>query len=147
MVLRRNFSGIRYSPYKPYYSRSAAAETFLIEEFCANVKADLFISTFYTTPLETPALFPAHDLVPELADSFDPTWLREKRYCTYHAASYLAASNNTLRDLHEVFYGAFFESPNFQGCSKWCRKHISSCGRGRCRCFQEKWEVSSPIFF
>jgi glycosyltransferase involved in cell wall biosynthesis len=138
------FPGIRYAPFKPYYSRSAAAETFLIEEFCASVKADLFISTFHTTSLETPSLLLVHDLVPELADSFDQTWLREKRYCTYHAAAYLTASNNTLRDLHEVY--PFSNRRPFTVVSNGVANIFQPVDAGAVTAFKDKWEVRSPYF-
>ncbi len=116
---------------------SAAAESFLIKEFCANVTSgDPLIPTFYTLPLEILSLFPCARPGGGVADSFDPTWLREKRYSTYHAASYLAASNNTLRDLHEVY--DFSNRRTSRVVPNGVASNISSCGRGRCRRFQEK---------
>ncbi len=91
-----------YVPYKQYFSRGAAAESFLLEDACRQHAADLFISTFHTVPLETPSLLLVHDLILEIFGG-DETWLREKRYCTQHASGYLAVSANTLKDLHEVY--------------------------------------------
>lgn len=91
-----------YVPYKQYFSRGAAAESFLLEDACRQHAADLFISTFHTVPLETPSLLLVHDLIPEIFGG-DETWLREKRYCTQHASGYLAVSINTLKDLHEIY--------------------------------------------
>ncbi len=97
------FDGIgAYVSYKTYYSRGAAAETFLLEDVCRQYGADLFLSTHLTSPLETPSVMLVHDLIPELF-GHDETWLREKRYCTYHASGYLAVSNHTLCDLHKVY--------------------------------------------
>lgn len=96
-------AGIKaYVPYKQYFSRGAAAESFLLEDACRQHGADLFISTFHTVPLETPSLLLVHDLIPEIFGG-DETWLREKRYCTQYASAYLAVSANTLKDLHEVY--------------------------------------------
>ncbi len=138
------FPGIRYAPFKTYYSRSAAAETFLIEEFCSSVKADLFISTFHTTPLETPSLLLVHDLVPELAEAFDQTWLREKRYCTYHAAAYLTASNNTLRDLNNVY--PFSNRRPTKVILNGVGGNFRPANADAVRIFKEKWKLNSPYF-
>lgn len=97
------FPGIGgYIPFHPYYSRNAAAESFLLQEVCDQANAALFVSTHLTTPLETPSLLLVHDLIPEIF-GHDETWLREKRYCTYHAAGYAAVSNHTLEDLHRLY--------------------------------------------
>ncbi|MBA3994972.1 MAG: glycosyl transferase [Cyanobacteria bacterium DS2.3.42] len=138
------FPGIRYEPFKTYYSRSAAAETFLIEEFCAGIKADLFISTFHTTPLETPSLLLVHDLVPELAECFDQTWLREKRYCTYHADAYLTASNNTLRDLNNVY--PFSNRLPTKVIANGVASTFEPVNADAVRTFKEKWKLNSPYF-
>jgi len=97
------FPGIgSYMPFQKFQSTSAAAESFILEDVCRQVKADLFVSTHLTTPLETPSLLMVHDMIPELF-GHDKIWLREKRFCTYHAAAYVAVSQKSANDLYQVY--------------------------------------------
>ncbi|HEY9776424.1 MAG TPA: glycosyltransferase family 1 protein [Planktothrix sp.] len=91
-----------YLRIKEYHSKYAAVESALLEAACRFVKADVFISTFLTTPLETPSVYLVHDLIPELFGN-DKVWLEEKRYCTNHASAFASVSENTVRDLHRLY--------------------------------------------
>ena len=87
-----------------YAFRSTTADSELIELMCKNVSADLFISTYYTTPLETPSIALVHDMIPERF-GFDlgaRAW-QEKEMCISHAQRHLCVSNQTKMDLLEFY--------------------------------------------
>jgi len=138
------FSGIgEYVPFKTYYSRSAGAETFLLEEFCRQVNADLFMSTHLTSPLETPSLMLVHDLIPEIFGN-DPTWVREKRYCTQHASAYLAVSNHTLSDLHRIY--PFSKKRPFRVAYNGVGKSFHRCASESPQDFKARHNIKNPYF-
>ncbi len=92
--------GIRYRSIPLYDYNSTDADREMLQQVCDEEGADIFISTYYTTPMTTPSVFMAHDMIPELMgwDLSHPMW-REKHYGIKHAAAYIAVSENTARDL------------------------------------------------
>ncbi|MBD1852324.1 glycosyltransferase [Cyanobacteria bacterium FACHB-502] len=108
-VLDRNgtapqIPGIRYVTIPRYESKNAVADRELLQQICDEEQASLFISTYYTTPLKTPAAFMAYDMIPEVqqADLSLSMW-REKHHSIRYADRYLAISENTARDLVKFF--------------------------------------------
>ena len=149
VILDRNgavpkYDGVgSYIPFKQYYSRSSAAETFLLEEVCRQQGADLFMSTHLTTPLETPSVFMVHDLIPELLGN-DETWLREKRYCTYHSSAYLAVSDYSLSDLHRVY--PFTKRIPSRVAHNGVSRDFHPVESERLAEFKKKYQIESPYF-
>jgi len=97
-------AGIRYRLVPPYDYGRTDADREMLQQVCDEEGADLFISSYYTTPLSTPSVFMAHDMIPELmgANLNHPMW-REKHYGIQHASAYIAVSENTARDLVKFF--------------------------------------------
>jgi glycosyltransferase involved in cell wall biosynthesis len=98
--------GVAYLPVPPCDYRYTGDEAARLQELCDRERADLFVSTYYTTPLTTPSLFVAYDMIPEVYgyDLDAPMW-REKQYAVQHAAGHVAISRNTARDLARFFPG------------------------------------------
>lgn len=96
--------GIQYRLVPTYDYRDTDADREILQQVCDEEGADLFISSYYTTPLSTPSVFLAHDMIPELmgADPNHPMW-REKHYGIQNASAYIAVSENTARDLVKFF--------------------------------------------
>src|SRR5262249_17091140 len=97
------FPGIRYIPFRSFDSSLAATDSFIVEDLCRRQNAKVFISTFYTTPLETPSVAMVHDMITERCPGNEPKWCEEKRFSTYHASGYIAVSQKTARDLYEDY--------------------------------------------
>lgn len=99
-----SISGIRYIKAPAYGYGTTDNDREMLQQVCEQVGADLFISTYYTTPLSTPSVFLAHDMIPELMgwNLSHPMW-REKHYGIRHASAFIAVSENTARDLCKVF--------------------------------------------
>jgi glycosyltransferase involved in cell wall biosynthesis/predicted O-methyltransferase YrrM len=96
--------GIKYKsvPYYDYDNTDADKE--MLQQVCDEEEADVFISSYYTTPLTTPSVFMAHDMIPELFewDLRNPMWI-EKHYGIKHATAYITVSENTAQDLVRLF--------------------------------------------
>ncbi len=85
------------------YSR-ADADRAMLQAVCDEEAADVFASTYYTTPLSTPSVFMAHDMIPELFgwDLNHPMW-REKHRGLGHASAIVCVSESTRHDLLRYF--------------------------------------------
>lgn len=97
-------SGIRYRNIELYNYEKTGIDSQMLQFVCDEVGADLFISTYYTTPLSTPSVFMAHDMIPEVigTDLTVPMW-REKRNGILHACRYIAISHSTANDLVKFY--------------------------------------------
>jgi predicted O-linked N-acetylglucosamine transferase (SPINDLY family)/glycosyltransferase involved in cell wall biosynthesis len=109
LVLDRNgtfpkIPGIKYRQIPAYDYSKTDADREMLQKICDEEQADIFISTYYTTPRSTPSVFMAHDMIPEVtgADLGNPMW-REKHYGIAHACAYISVSENTARDLVKYF--------------------------------------------
>jgi glycosyltransferase involved in cell wall biosynthesis len=96
--------GIRYRPVPKFSYDNTGADAEMVQAVCDEKQADLFISTYYTTPLTTPSVFMAYDMIPEVigADLNQTGW-REKHFGILHACRYITISENTARDLVRLF--------------------------------------------
>ena len=68
--------GIRRRPFPLYDYNLSGRDAYLIQQACDDEKAGAFISSYYTTPLETHSVFLAYDMIPEAlgADLSQPCW-------------------------------------------------------------------------
>lgn len=96
--------GIRYRSIPPYDYNNVLSDREMLQQVCHEEGADLFVSTYYTTPLSTPSVFMAYDMIPEIMewDLNHPMW-QEKHHGIQHASGYVAISENTARDLVKFF--------------------------------------------
>lgn len=91
-------------PFPRYSEAYSADDSILIQRVCDFHRADVFISTYYTTPLTTPSLQIVYDMIPERF-GFDLTarmW-KEKESAIAFARKFVAISNRTLDDLIEFY--------------------------------------------
>ena len=87
----------------PWDPDATAEDSLSLQRVCDEEGAALFVSTYYTTPIGTPSLMLAYDMIPERLglDMSDSIW-EEKRLAVEHASSYACISENTRRDLVEL---------------------------------------------
>ena len=97
-------SGIRYRKILPLDYNKTAIDSQLLQKVCDEEGVDLFMSTYYTTPISTPSVFLAYDMIPEVMnlDLSLPVW-REKYYSILHACKHITISQNTASDLAKFF--------------------------------------------
>ncbi|HEY3432098.1 MAG TPA: glycosyltransferase family 1 protein [Rhodocyclaceae bacterium] len=77
----------------------------MLQQVCDEEKADLFISSYYTTPISTPSVFMAYDMIPEILNwdiAGNAMWTT-KHEGIRHAADYISISQNTAKDLLRFF--------------------------------------------
>jgi glycosyltransferase involved in cell wall biosynthesis len=94
--------GISYYQIPAYNYNNTDADRQMLEQICNELGAELFISTYYTTPIDTPSVFMGYDMIPEVL-GFDlslPMW-QEKQRGIQHASAFLTISEHTAKDLLE----------------------------------------------
>src|SRR5258706_8945382 len=97
-------AGVRRRAMDPYDYNRTEQDRRTLQAICHEEGADVFISTYYTTPVTTPSVFMAHDMIPELFgwDLRNPMWV-EKDYGIAHASAFVCVSEATRRDLLRFF--------------------------------------------
>lgn len=138
-------SGIRYREIPPYDYNNTNADREMLQHVCDEEGADLFISTYYTTPISTPSVIMIHDMIPEVfgADLNQPMW-REKHYGIQHASAYIAISENTARDLVRFFPDISPESITVAHCG--VQALFSPASPEEISRFKAKYGITKPYF-
>ena len=97
-------SGIKYRTVPAYNYNNTDADRQMLQQVCNEERAELFISTYYTTPIDTSSVFMAYDMIPEVvgADLNQPMW-QEKHKGINHASAFIAISQNTAQDITKFF--------------------------------------------
>jgi glycosyltransferase involved in cell wall biosynthesis len=100
------------------YTRTGA-DSLALEQICRKLDADLFVSTYYTTPTATSSFFFGYDMIPEIvaADLLREPW-REKHRAILHASARVMISENSARDLDRI-YGLPQGSTHVARCGVW----------------------------
>lgn len=109
VILDRNettpkIPGLWYRTIPAYDYANTHADRQILQQVCDEEGADLFISTYYTTPISTPSVFMAYDMIPEVlgGNLNEPMW-QEKHHGIRHGSAYIAISENTATDLVKYF--------------------------------------------
>jgi glycosyltransferase involved in cell wall biosynthesis len=96
--------GLQYYHLPPFNYEEEALFSTKLQEICDQFHADLFISTYYTTPLSTPSILMIHDMIPEVMGwNLREFWWREKHYAILYASQYIAVSKNTAQDFMRFY--------------------------------------------
>jgi hypothetical protein len=100
----------------------------LLQEICDLENADLFLSTYYTTPTRTPSVFFGHDMIPEIMGfDLDDLWWRQKRRAIQYATGHIMVSQSSANDMchfhpevdpARVLVAHNSVAPVFQPCTK-----------------------------
>ena len=137
--------GIHYRAVPPYDYAETDADRKILQHICDEEEADLFISTYYTTPLSTPSVFMAYDMIPEVMqwDLRHPMW-KEKHYAIKYASAYIAISQNTAQDLVKFFPDISLESVTVALCGvkhSFCPASVEEINH-----FKTKYGITKPYF-
>jgi glycosyltransferase involved in cell wall biosynthesis len=98
-------SGIEMVDFPSYkMNNGTAADSFLIEKLCKLFGADVFISTYYTTPVTVPSVLMVYDMIPEILDLHARPW-QEKQISINFAVNYACISRSTKSDLDRFYPG------------------------------------------
>jgi glycosyltransferase involved in cell wall biosynthesis len=137
--------GIQYRPTLLYDVNDLESDRIILQEVCDEENADLFISTYYTTPISTPSAFMAYDMIPENLgwDTEHPNW-RGKHHAIQYASAYTAISENTARDLARFFPNIPLETIRVSHCG--VSKTFSPANPEEIYQFKTKYGISKPYF-
>ncbi len=99
-----SIDGIERVEFPSYTSTNTAHDSFLIDRFCRDREADVFMSTYYTTPVTIPSVLIVHDMIPEvLGFNLDTQPWKEKQIAISFASYYACVSENTRSDLKRFY--------------------------------------------
>ncbi|MEH1867867.1 MAG: FkbM family methyltransferase [Nostoc sp.] len=103
--------GIRYRTISYHDYDNIDSDRSMLQQVCDEEGADLFISSYHTTPITTPSVFMAHDMIAErIGSNLNHIIWQEKHYAIRHASAFIAVSKNTARDLVTYFPEISLES-------------------------------------
>jgi len=137
--------GIQYYWVPPYDYNRTELDRAILQEVCDEVEADIFISSYYTTPVSTPSVFIAYDMIPEALDvNLDVPMWREKHYAISHATAYISISENTACDLAKFFPGIPRECITVAHCG--VEAVFSPASPAEVNSFKIKYGISKPYF-
>ena len=110
LVLDRNktaprIDGVAYRVVPTHNYAASQDDRAMLQAVCDEEAADVFVSSYYTTPVTTPSIFMAYDMIPEVLnwDVSSQTIWYQKHEAIRHAASFIAISQNTADDLCRLF--------------------------------------------
>ncbi len=137
--------GIRYRVVPPYSPSLIEINHDLLQQICDEEAADLFISTYYTTPRSTPSVFMAYDMIPEILEwSLDHPMWQEKHDAIRYASAYISISENTARDLVKFFPEISLESISVALCGT--QSSFFPARIEEINTFRTKYGISKPYF-
>ncbi|MCB0331304.1 MAG: glycosyltransferase [Bdellovibrionales bacterium] len=97
--------GIRRRAIPAYNPQDLQNDRAMLDQVCREEQADVFCSTYYTTPEATPSLLLVHDMIPEVFgwDMNSHTDWQDKHRAIRQANQFVCVSENTKRDLFRFF--------------------------------------------
>jgi glycosyltransferase involved in cell wall biosynthesis len=137
--------GIRSRPALLYDVNDLESDRAMLQQVCDEENADLFISTYYTTPISTPSVFMVYDMIPENLgwDTEHPNW-RGKHHAIQYASAYTAISENTARDLVRFFPDISLERVTVSYCG--VSSNFFPANPDEIHQFKTKYGISKPYF-
>ena len=138
-------SGIRYRKIAPLDYSKTGIDSQILQKICDEEGVDIFMSTYYTTPISTPSVFLAYDMIPEVMniDLSIPVW-REKHYSIIHACKHITISHSTASDV-----ARFFPKINLDSISiayPGIKDTFSPASEEEIEQFKNKYQILKPYF-
>lgn len=99
------FPGFRYRTIPEYHVGQGDADRRMLQDIIDQENGELFVSTYYTSVLNTKTLQIVYDMIPEILGypvDREPAWI-EKHQAFRKASHFLCISQNTRSDLHRFF--------------------------------------------
>ncbi|MGL5061722.1 MAG: methyltransferase domain-containing protein, partial [Microcoleus sp.] len=137
--------GIEYRTIARYNYSNTDADRQMLQQICDVEKIDLFISTYYTTPLSTRSVFTAYDMIPEfMGQNLTHLEWREKHCAIRHASAWMAISENTARDLVRFFPQIPLDAVAVAHCG--IDANFSPVSPAAIAAFKSKYGIAQPYF-
>lgn len=95
--------GVHYWTIARHDYQQTGRDSLYLEAICRQLDADVFVSTYYSTPTTTPSFFLGYDMIPEVLafPLHDEAWC-EKQRAILHASARGMISRNSARDLEKT---------------------------------------------
>ena len=137
--------GIRYRTVPAYSYNNTDIDREMLQQVCNEEGAELFISTYYTTPTDTPSVFMAYDMIPEVvgADLSQLMW-QEKHQGINHASAFIAISGNTAQDITKFFPNIPSDSISVAHCG--VDPLFSPASDAEINAFKYQYGINKPYF-
>ena len=98
--------GVTYRSIKRHELNPVGQDAAYLQRICDEEQADLFVSTYYTTPTRTPTIFMGYDMIPEVIGiGLDDPWWQQKRRAIQYALGHVMISQSSARDMVRNFPG------------------------------------------
>ncbi|MCT7982337.1 glycosyltransferase [Laspinema sp. A4] len=137
--------GVKYLCIPSYDYNNTEADRRLLQDICDEENADIFISTYYTTPLTTPSVFMAYDMIPErYPTNLNAAMWREKHQGIRHGSAYITISEQTARDLVEFFPEIPRDRVTVAPCG--IKSEFRPTTPAEITTFKSKYRLSKPYF-
>jgi glycosyltransferase involved in cell wall biosynthesis len=125
---------------------NTAADSFLIDRVCREVGAEVFISTYYTTPVTIPSVLMVYDMIPEVL-GFDlrrRDW-QEKQIAIAFASYYACISETTRSDLMRFYPTIGYDRAQITHCA--VEHHVfRPRDEAQVEDFKRKLGIAKPYF-
>jgi glycosyltransferase involved in cell wall biosynthesis len=150
VVLDRNntcpkIPGIKYIAVPEFSYENVEADRAMLQQICDQENADLFISTYYTTPISTPSVFMGYDMIPEVMgwDLAQPMW-QSKHHAIAHATAHITISENTAHDLQSGF--PEINAGNIHPILCGVAAHFKPASQFELMQFRNRYNIQKPYF-
>jgi hypothetical protein len=96
--------GLHYRTINAHDYARTGADSLYLQRICDEEGADLFVSSYYTTPTTTASVFFGYDMIPEVIGTnlTEEGWL-EKHRAIEHAGAHIMISQSSANDLERLF--------------------------------------------
>jgi glycosyltransferase involved in cell wall biosynthesis len=138
--------GLSYRDVPAFQADESSREMLQLEAWCQDLKADLFISTFYSTPIQTRSVVMIHDMIYEMqSDGMKKDWAEEeKSFAILHASHLVTVSHNTARDVR-AFYPHLAEK-DFSVVHCGVDPVFRPAAQGRVEAVKKNFGLTKPYF-
>jgi FkbM family methyltransferase len=150
IVLDRNntcpkIPGIHYLAIPEFSYENLEADRALLQAICDQENANLFISTYYTTPITTPSVFMGYDMIPEvLGWNLDQPMWQSKHHAINHAIAHITISENTAQDLQQGF--PTIDPENVHPILCGVAEHFKPASELELMQFRDRYNIQKPYF-
>lgn len=117
MIDRENTSplipGISRITVKKFSFDDLLGDSLMLEAACEKYSCNLFLSTYYTTPVRTPSYFVGYDMIPEaIGSDISVGSYLQKQLAILYSCRQICISQNSLADLVSSFPDKKISTPN-----------------------------------
>jgi Glycosyl transferases group 1 len=137
--------GIRYRQIPAFDVDDLDGDRQMLQEICDEEGADVFTSTYYTTPISTPSMLMIYDMIPEVMgwNLEEPAW-RGKVRAIEQASAYTSISENSAQDLLRFYPSVNSSQVTVTYCG--VSNKFTPSTPADIQAFQFKYGIQKPYF-